>query len=410
MSQAKNRELHRTTRRAFVHEVGAGLTGGLMLRALPWVAGTGALLWPRRAEAATILDPQNPSNFARDGQQSATPGSILTLSDTSSSDCIAFFANDGDAGAAHEVDVVATFQVIQTAPNNADAGNRVVINDGISRSAIASCVVINGVRGMGLLSTGLPSDPGSYPVFVPVDWEAAPITIRLRRYANGDAEIVEVNGVTPSPRALLTANMAPLKTRAGPTVEFGTGSPDTAAGFSFGAPEPECTVEYYAFRSERAVQPVAGALGFTRFRIRDTDSADRLAFRADFQLGAASNGFDPTTEPVAIQLSTPGCCVFYAQTLNGFTVRGKAPRRRWVLTDAERQRTGIEQLVIDEDPGNAGAIVLRDARTELFDDYFGTVNAVISIGAGALGDVLSGTARLEERRAGRGHWRLHREP
>ncbi len=324
-----------------------------------------------------------------------TSGNTLTLSDTSTNDFILFFATDHDANAGNEIDVIATFQIRQATRNNADAGNRIAINDGRIQSAIAAiaaCIAKDGSLGIGLMSQGAASDPTTYPVFVPVDWQAAPVTIRLRRYANGDAELVEVNGAAPVPRALLTADKAPGPTRAGfASVEFGCASI-----------EAKCTVEYYAFRSERAVQPVAGALGFTRFRIRDTDSADRLAFRADFQLGAASNGFDPTTEPVAIQLSTPGCCVFYAQTLNGFTVRGKAPRRRWVLTDAERQRTGIEQLVIDEDPGNAGAIVLRDARTELFDDYFGTVNAVISIGAGALGDVLSGTARLEERRAGRG--------
>ncbi|MEX0676046.1 MAG: PEP-CTERM sorting domain-containing protein [Pirellulales bacterium] len=200
-------------------------------------------------EAATILNRQNPGNFTRDGTQSFTRGTVLRLTDTSSSDFIAFFATDADAGAGIDVDVFATFQVIQSVPSSADAGARLVINDGINRSAIAACVVINGERGIGLLSSGDPIAPASYPVFVPVDWQAL-TSIQLRRTASGDAEIMEVNGVAPNPRALLTADMAPTKTRTGPTVEFGAAS--------FG---PEITIDYSAFRSEVVVpEPSAFAL------------------------------------------------------------------------------------------------------------------------------------------------------
>ncbi len=62
-------------------------------------------------EAATTLDPQNPANFSRDGQHSFTSGNVLELADTSSSEFIAFFANDSHAGSGIEGDVVATFQV-----------------------------------------------------------------------------------------------------------------------------------------------------------------------------------------------------------------------------------------------------------------------------------------------------------
>ncbi len=34
--------------------------------------------------------------------------------------------------------------------------------------------------------------------------------------------------------------------------------------------------------------------------------------------------------------------------------QGRAPKRRWSLNDAERARTGIEQLLIDEGPNNTG--------------------------------------------------------
>ena len=385
------------TRREFLRSTG-GVTGGRLTRALP--VGVGALLWPRRVEAGITLNTFDPSNFTSEGGQQVTNGTVLTLNDRSVSDFVAFFAKDPDAAAGNEVDVVATFQVRSTIPVNAEVGNRVVISDGQTRSAIAACIIKNGVKGIGLLAQGSTVDPASYPVFVPVDWQAAPVTIRLRRSAAGDAELVEVNGVAPSPRALLTFDQLPGPTRGGfGSVEFGCASV-----------EATCTVEYSAFRSERVVTAVAGSLVFTRFRIRDTDSADRLAFRADFHRGLLTNGIDPATEPVTINLSTTNGPLFYSQTLNGFTLRGKAPRRRWVLNDAELLRTGFEQLVIDEDPSNTRAIVLRDTRTELFDDYFGNVTAAITIGAGALGDKLTGAAQLVEGRPGSGRWRLHSEP
>lgn len=363
------------------------------------IAALAMVMW--RVEAATVLDPQNP-NFTRDGQQSFTPGTVLRLTDTSSSDFIAFFASDADAGPNIEVDVTATFQVIQTAPNNADAGARVVINDGVTRSAIAACVVINGVRGIGLLSTGTASDPAAYPVFVPVDWQSV-TTIRLRRTAAGDAEIVEVNGVAPATRALLLASLCPAKTRTGATVEFGAGSV-----------EAECTVEYAAFRSERVVQPTSGTLNFTRFRIRDSDSVDRLRFRADYTLGATSNNIDPAAEPVTIKLSTPAGGQFYPSPdfnpLTGFEVQGNTPRRRWSLGDNERARTSIERFAFDEDPNKTGAVFLRDFRTNLATADFSTVNVEITIGTGAMQDKLTGTANMVERPFGSGRWRLANEP
>ncbi len=216
------------------------------------------LLWPVRVEAATILDPNNPGLFQREGTQPFAAGATLTLADASSSDFINFFTFDNDAAAGTDLDVIATFRVTASVPVNADAGNRVVINDGVSRSAIAACIVKDGVRGIGLYSSGSRFDPSSYPVFVPVDWQATPVRIRLRRHANGDAEIMEINGVAPSPRALLPADMAPANTRAGVSVEFGS------------TVEAECTVEYRAFRvvnpaSETLVDPttlsVANASG-----------------------------------------------------------------------------------------------------------------------------------------------------
>jgi len=397
------------TRRQFIHGVGAGLTGaGLLARALPW--GGAALLWPRRAEAACTLDPQNPTPlFTKEGGQTATPGSVLTLEDASGADFVAFFCVDPDAIAGTELDVVTTFKVTSTTPNNADVGNRLVINDGATRSAIAACLIQNGVFGIGLLSTGSPSDPTSYPVFVEVDWTAL-TSVRLRRTAAGDAEIVEVNGVAPSPRAILLAAQCPARTRANSTVEFGARSP-----------EARCTVEYHAFHSETVVQPVAGTLVFTHFRLRDVDSVDRIRFRADYTLGASSDGINPSVEPVTIKLSTPAGGQFYPPVdygypspdfnpLIGFDVQRRAPRRRWTLNDAERARTGIEQLLFDEDPNRSGSVFLRDFRTDFLDADYATVDVEISIGTGAAADRLTGTAHLMERRFASGRWRLDTQP
>jgi len=229
------------------------------------------------------------------------------------------------------------------------------------------------------------------------------VTVRLRRYANGDAELIEINGVAPNPRALLTVDKLPGPTRAGSTVELGAASP-----------EAQCTVAYSVFRSERVVQPVNGTLNFTRFRLRDTDSPDRVRFRADYKLGTSSNGIDPTTESVTIKLSTPAGGQFYPSPnfnpVAGFVVQGSAGKRRWTLNDSERARTDIESLVFDEGSNNTGSIALRDFRTGIFSADFSIVNVEITIGAGATADKLTGSMNLVEKPAGSGQWRLLSEP
>lgn len=368
------------------------------------VAVASHALWPWRAKAATTLDPTNPiALFQQEGGQSFTPGASLKLADTSKSDFIVLFAFDNDAAAGTDLDLIATFRVTAGVPVNADAGNRIAINDGISKAAIAACIVQNGVNGIGLYSSGSRFDSSSYPVFVPANWQTGPVTVRLRRMANGDAELIEVNGVAPSPRALLTADKAPANTRAGASVEFGS------AGV-----EAECTVEYSEFRSEKIAQPATGALNFTQFRIRDTDSADRVRFRADYTLGAASNGVNPAAEPVTIKLSTPAGGQLYPSPdfnpLNGFNAQGRTPRRRWTLTDAERARSGIEQLIFDEDPNNSGGVSLRDFRATIPPGDYSVVNVEITIGTGATADRLTGAASLVEKPEGSGRWRLVSAP
>jgi hypothetical protein len=395
------------TRREFIQGVGGGLTARLVTRALP-LAG-GALLWPRRVEAMVItLDPTNPANFTKEGTQTFTAGAVLTLTDASVSGFIAFFAPDPDANPGLDIDLVATFQVQTTTPANANAGNRVVINDGQTHAAIATCVekldpaTGTPIKGIGLLSSGAATDPASYPVFVPVDWQAAPVTIRLRRSANGDAEIVEVNNVAPTPRALLAA-----ASLAGPTRM-------TSASVEFGAASVEaiCTVVYSAFTAQPTVQPVSGGLNFTAFRLNDTDTTDRVRFRADYTLGAGSAGIDPATQPVTLLLSTPTGGQFYPlpdfNPLNGFNVAGTAGKLRWTLNDTERARTGIESLIFDESSATTGSISLRDFNVALPALDFSTVNVEVVIGTvgSSTANRLTGTAKLVQKPAGSGRWQL----
>jgi len=92
--------------------------------------------------------------------------------------------------------------------------------------------------------------------------------------------------------------------------------------------------------------------------------------------------------------------------LNGFSAQGRTPGRRWTLTDAERARSGIEQLIFDEDPNNSGGVSLRDFRAAIPPGDYSVVNVEITIGTGATADRLTGAASLEEKSAGSGRWRL----
>lgn len=96
--------------------------------------------------------------------------------------------------------------------------------------------------------------------------------------------------------------------------------------------------------------------------------------------------------------------------LNGFTVKGQTPRRRWTLNAAECTRTGIERFDLDEDPNKSGALFLRDVRCEAGTGSFASVKVEIVIGTGATADKLNGTAALMQQPDGSGKWRLIKEP
>lgn len=393
-----------TTRRRFLETVGGGLTGSCLARALP--LGVGVLGWPRAAHAVGSLvstecmrlDTNDLTGWQPLDSPASASGTIVQFSDSSNADVCAIYLPSPCAAPGLEVDVVASFQVRSVTPNNADGGFRVVINDGRTKSAIASCAIINNQRVIALAGAGSPSDAGTYPAFVVVDWIGT-VTFKLRRWADGSAEILEVNGTAPNPRVYLRSDQVAPRTRAGASFEIGCMS---AEGLT--------NADVTKFYAEMPPTPIMGALDFTDFRIRDTDSADRLRFRADFALGAGSDGIDPSIELVAVRVSTPTYGQFYpARTadfnpLSGFDVQGRTPRRRWSLNTDERIRTRIERLDFDENPNQTGAIVLRDLWTSLPDADYSTVIVMVDSGL----DLFTETLHLVEKRSGSGQWRLPR--
>jgi hypothetical protein len=386
----------------------AGLAG-LLARGLPLGS---VFFWPSRARAAVVLDPMDPTaSFAIETAKSPPDAAIqrgptLIVADPTATDLIILYAFE-PAIAVGAVDLVVSFRILPgELRDGPDTGVRFVINDG-AKAIYVCCVVLFGVKGIAIAAGNDFRSEGNYAAgtFVPVDWSSPStadgyVSLRVRRTSDGTAQVVEVNGVAPEPRVELVRPIqpAPYRPRTGPTVEFG------CMGL-----EANAVMEVVAFRVEPVGLPVSGELTFTRLRIRDSDGSDRLNLRADFRLGALSDGLDPVYEPVTVSLATPDGN-FYSQTLNGFTVRGAAPRRRWTLTDAERERTGIEQLVIDEEPGRTGSLFLRDVAADLDDLDFASVTANITIGTGGHADELVGSADLVEKRPGSGRWRLRREP
>src|SRR5262249_2318320 len=123
---------------------------------------------------------------------------------------------------------------------------------------------------------------------------------------------------------------------------------------------------------------------------------------------------NPSLEPVSVRLFDTFGTQFYPapdfNPLNGFAVQGRLGRRRWVLNDAERARSGVEQFVIDESSSSRGGLVFRDLRTALAGTDFSAVKVEIVIGTGATADKLTGIANLVEQPFGSGHWRLVNEP
>lgn len=378
------------TRREFIKTVGGGVTGGLILRALPLGVGAALLTRPRRAYASpgAIFDPTKyptATGFSADGDPNiqVTPGSVLTIADSGGTH-LAFYGDLGATGAG-AIEVAASFR-INTAvgyvlDGGGDSGVRAGFTDG--SKWFMACFVADPNVANGALRVALLLD-GSFSTGIQADWSIlTDCTVRRVTDAQGTtfAELT-VAGQTER----IEARTLPASTRAAPTLEFGCYG-DVA----------KATAEFQSLALNTVKLVPFATFAVRDLRIRDVDTNDALRLRADFALDPDSDGIDPATEMVSLELSN-GAGVFYTQTLNGFDVHGQAPRRRWSLNDAERNRTGIERFDIRED----GAIILGDRHTSIPTLDYSTVDVFLAIGD----DAGSAEAQLVEHPAGSGRWRL----
>src|SRR5947207_6614627 len=127
------------SRRSMLRGTAAGLLCRLA-RSLPLGLGAAVVGWSREARASVVLNTLDFSNFNQIGGQAPIPGpSSVSFIDADTSDVSGLWASDPDAAAGGELDLVTRFQVKWATPNNADGGFRVIINDGVLKSAVAAC-------------------------------------------------------------------------------------------------------------------------------------------------------------------------------------------------------------------------------------------------------------------------------
>src|SRR3972149_6597438 len=158
---------------------------------------------------SVVLNTYDISNFTLAGQAPSSGGAVI-FSDASTADVSFLSAAAPFAAAGTTVDIISTFQVTPGIANGVDAGFGLFINDGIgNKLAIARPLLINGVPYIGLASTGYAQYQGAYPAFVQAEWQAAPLTVHLRRWADGRFELLELNGVPLGQPAFLSDQQIP---------------------------------------------------------------------------------------------------------------------------------------------------------------------------------------------------------
>jgi hypothetical protein len=148
-------------------------------------------------------------------------------------------------------------------------------------------------------------------------------------------------------------------------------------------------------------------LSLAQVRVRE-ETEDGLRFRANFTLDlCVGDNIDPTTEPVSLTISTPignvypaGPNVFPIQP-GEFELVLDPAGRRWRLTDAARQRTGIERFDIDD---RDGSIVFVDRGVALPPQAYESLTLELTIG----NDSGRAVATLVEEPCDSGRWRVGR--
>ncbi len=310
------------TRRRFLTGTGGGLAATALTSVLPgWapLRRLGLGVPPAHASPSVVLDPNDPlANFTQEtftGQGIFLTPTVLTVQDISAADVNNLYASEPHAAPGGDLDIFVQFKVSDFSLANADSGVWFVINDGESGAAVARCINNGGVLGIGIAAGINFVDPANYPVFVAVNWLPY-TTLRLRRTAQGAAQIVELNGVAPNPPAVFPGPL-PQRTRGIPSVEFGCASVEARATIDvqqFYSEVPHLEVPFAMFRARADL--VLGR------RAND----DRFDVEALVTLGPESDGIDPLGEDATLELG-PGAWTipaggFRAQRGGWFSFRG----------------------------------------------------------------------------------------
>jgi hypothetical protein len=147
-------------------------------------------------------------------------------------------------------------------------------------------------------------------------------------------------------------------------------------------------------------------LSLARVRVRD-EAEDGFRFRVNFTIDLCGDDIDPAAEPVGLVVSTPLGTVYpvapdvFPIAPGEFELVPDPAGRRWQLTAAARQRTGIERFDIDD---RDGSIVFVDRHISLPTQSFEHLGVELTIG----NDTGRAKATLVEQPCGSGLWRVGR--
>jgi hypothetical protein len=328
-----------------------GLEGLAALLALAMVSS--AVFPPQRASAdpvtgSIVLDTEDISNFTLVGTQAPATGPHLLFTDALDADVSGLYAVAPWVAFGATVDLIATFQVTSQVAHGVDAGFQLVVNDGVNnRAAIMSAILINNLPHIGLVGVGRRDQLAAYPAFIRAEWQAAELTVHLRRWADGSFEILELNGALPPQPVVLSAPQLPPATRALGSIDFGAFSPQAVVNASvselraFTVPEPVPPPQPEP--SPQPAQPGAAEMGDGPLKLKgkairlevscepggspcegsvelETASpvtlAARIAKKKVVNLGAASFSIPAgQTETVRVELSKRGKKLFKANRM-----------------------------------------------------------------------------------------------
>ena len=123
-------------------------------------------------------------------------------------------------------------------------------------------------------------------------------------------------------------------------------------------------------------------LALTQVQLKPT-AAEKVQMQGSFTLDAASDGINPGSEPVPLELRKPDGTRVYPTTTNpyGVITGFDVTTTGWAINASERSRTGIQSLNIltTADP-RTFTVQLVDVKTGLGVDDYSHLTAVLTIG------------------------------